>query len=419
MTTQAQFEGHPLWQVTDELQSHFEENESAISSGNGEIGEQIRYCLAFISPHKTLTDPAPYSMLALSNTQSFLSQTLQEVRNYVSNNNTAHLQNASSYLDQAVHSFSAWPVINAKGGAAALANRAFKEYRDSAEAAIARLLESNNEQSNRISEILNEANQERERLAEKLRSLSDQIDRTEQRIAQDETRLDTALVTNSEAFTNSQQRNKESFDAWLSKQGEELTERAQPHLSQVETLKTNAEGHLNEIEELHKSVEKASSKAAAAILAKDYGSYSTREWVSGVVAYAFGFAVLVGLGIYLVRTFGQVSSTFSPTWQYVILKLGITVTGAIAAGVAFQFGSHALTRASTNKRVQLELGTIGAFLSDVEDSSKVERAKLDFVDRMFGRTWEGGDQTDKSSQGANGVNTLDKMLELVTKIRGQ
>jgi hypothetical protein len=159
-------------------------------------------------------------------------------------------------------------------------------------------------------------------------------------------------------------------------------------LSDVTNMKRRAEERLTEIDQLHRDVEKVSSKAAAAILAKDYGSYSTREWVSGVIAYVLGFAALIALGYYLLETISDVSKDESVSWQYVALKLGLTLTAIAASGVAFQFGSHALTRAATNKRVQLELGTIGTFLADVDDDAAVQQAKVDFVNRMFGRAWE-------------------------------
>ncbi|WP_409463260.1 hypothetical protein [Amycolatopsis sp. GA6-003] len=184
--------------------------------------------------------------------------------------------------------------------------------------------------------------------------------------------------------------------------------------------KADAEVLLLNIRQLHASVEKTSSKAAAAILAKDYGSYSTREWVSGVVAYVAGFGALLWLAVYLVNTIAAISSNFSPTWQYVALKLGLTVTAAVAAGVAFQFGSNALSRAGTNKRVQLELGTIGTFLSDVGDEDKVEKAKLDFVDRTFGRAWEPASKRDAEKASDNGFNftvPADKLVDMISKFK--
>jgi hypothetical protein len=56
--------------------------------------------------------------------------------------------------------------------------------------------------------------------------------------------------------------------------------------------------------------------------------------------------------------------------------------------VAFQFGSHALTRANTNKRIELELRAIGPFLADVDDEEAVKKAKIAFMGRMFGRAWD-------------------------------
>lgn len=49
-----------------------------------------------------------------------------------------------------------------------------------------------------------------------------------------------------------------------------------------------------------------------------------------------------------------------------------------------------LHSSSTNKRLELELAALGPFLADVDedDDGTVRKAKLAFMERAFGRTWE-------------------------------
>ena len=86
-------------------------------------------------------------------------------------------------------------------------------------------------------------------------------------------------------------------------------------------------------------------------------------------------------------------------------------------GVAFQFGTTALNRASTNKRVQLELGTIGTFLADVGDEEAVQEAKLAFVNRMFGRAWDDAKSTPPMDDNLN-ASALSKVADVLRRPQG-
>jgi hypothetical protein len=124
------------------------------------------------------------------------------------------------------------------------------------------------------------------------------------------------------------------------------------------------------------------------VLSRDYGSYSFREWRSGVIAYVIGFVTLLGTARFLFDTLRGVRPEDDVSRQFVSLKLGLTVTGAGAAAVAFGLGARFLHRANQNKRVELELRAIEPLLADINDADLVHRVKTEFIERSFGRAWE-------------------------------
>lgn len=376
------FDAHAIWTAVAELESLLEAAAERDEPGAEPHLASVRYLLASIKAHGEPTDAGPYTATGLGAVNNGLTNVVQEVRNYASNGNVQHLVNAMTHTDTTLHAVGMWPTALLKGGAATQAYKVFAEYREIADSSIQALRDAN-------AELGQQLEQERAKSVAEMASLTAAIEQLEAKITRDEARLDTALTTSNEAFTTAQTQRQQSFTDWLQEQEEAVASNAAPDLTQLVGMREEGSLHLATIQQLHADVEKVSGKATAAILARDYGTYSTREWISGVVAYVLGFAVLVSLGGYLVYTVAGVTRDDAISWQFVVLKLGLTATAAAASGVAFQFGHQALSRSGTNKRVQLELGTIGTFLAGVDDEDAVKKAKLAFVDRMFGRAWDG------------------------------
>ncbi len=404
------FDTHPLWKSLDALQDALDKADSRDEAGAATSLGAIRYLISLLRSHDEPNDTAPYSLAGLNAVNSNLPNVTNEVTNYANNGNIAHLSNAENYADSILNQIGSWPTSLLKGGAAAQANKVFSEYRDDATTAIKFLRESN-------ASLREQLASQRQESSSALDALKSEIAELSGKIKQDETRLDSALTSNNDAFIAKQTERQEKFAEWLEHQTEQLDAKAMTDLSEVTHIRGRAEAQLAEIEKLHADVEKVSSKAAAAILAKDYGTYSTREWASGVIAYVLGFGLLVSMGFYLVTTIGSLAKDETVSWQYVALKVGLTITALAASGVAFQFGSHALSRANTNKRVQLELGAIGTFLADVDDEEQVKKAKVDFVNRMFGRAWDEKPVTE-AAEGAVDLGTLARLADVLGRIQG-
>lgn len=70
----------------------------------------------------------------------------------------------------------------------------------------------------------------------------------------------------------------------------------------------------------------------------------------------------------------------------------------------------------TSDRVQVELGTISTFLTDVDDDAAVQQAKVDFVNRMFGRAWEEKPASTHDRSTLN-VSALDTAVDAIRRLQ--
>lgn len=258
---------------------------------------------------------------------------------------------------------------------------------------------------------------DREAEIAQLRSVLEQMT---QRIVADETRLDAALVNQNEAFIAAQN----DRDIRFRVQGEEHESRIASTLlsvsQQADSLRAEqvlafdaarqdldqrsqkalgeAQAVIRSLEATQTDVERLASRVTGSILARDYGSYATREWITGLVGYVVGVAVLISAAVYLASELASMHQDQPVSWGFVSLKLGLTTAAAAAAAVAIQFGSRSLSRANRSKRTELELRAMVPFLADVA-SEELTKAKLSFVERSFG----GPDEPEVSSDDAKGI----------------
>ncbi|WP_409463259.1 hypothetical protein [Amycolatopsis sp. GA6-003] len=207
MATQQQFDNHAVWAVLGEVRDVIERDDAVLQqAGTHPVVDQIRYLTTAALAHQGVSDPAPYSIAAMSNLQSYTSQMMMELRNFSSSRNPGHLDNAATHVDNALNALASWPVSIVRGGAATLAHQAFREYRESAASAIAELERQLEERAGQIRTVNSELESTRADLVGKLEGLKSLTAQLEDRIAGDEGRLNAALVSNNETFLASQQR---------------------------------------------------------------------------------------------------------------------------------------------------------------------------------------------------------------------
>lgn len=403
---QEAFDTHPLWDSLTQLQDVIDRADGRDEPGASEALSTVRYLAAALKSHQGPADPAPYSKVTLDAIDGTLPNVINEVNNFGSNGNVTHLTNAETYTDQALHQIGYLPASILKGGAAGQANKVFKEFREDATVAISQLRETNAE----LREALSNATTDFETTVSALKT---EIASLATKITQDEARLDQALTTNNEAFTAKQTEREEKFGEFLTAQGEALQTLAEPDLQAIQKVREEAGRIFQKIDDLREGTEKVSGLASSDILAGKFQEYAKEQWAWGLAANIVGFLTLVsGLAV-LVWTLSQVGVDQRISWQYTILKLGVTVTIIAASAVAFRLGAMFLERSGTSKRLELELRAIGPFFSDIDDPEALKEAKKAFVERSFGHGWGDNPATNRAAE----VDTAGVVKELAETVR--
>lgn len=170
---------------------------------------------------------------------------------------------------------------------------------------------------------------------------------------------------------------------------------------QTSASRTEGEALLKYMEDLRDKTEAVAGEATSARLARQYGEQAAREYGSAKWAFSFGGALVVAALAFLWVALSSVEPSTDVSWQFTALKLTFGFTLGAVAAFAFNLGGRFLKSSSTNKRIEMELAAVVPFLADMErdgdDIEAVRQAKLAFVERTFGRTWDSAASDSKDS----------------------
>lgn len=398
------FKGHGLWSTLTDLESLLGQAEERGDVSAATPLATLRYIFATVRAHAEPSDTAPYSNQGLTSIHQSFNNLRGELANYASNGNVGHLNNAMQHADAALFQVGLLPTAQLKGGAAAQANKLFKEYREAAEQAIATLQESNAELRRELTEQTAASNAS-------VASLKEQVAALATKVTQDEARLDTALTTNNDAFTAKQTEREERFATWLSEQGEALKKLAGGDLEAIKAVREASDLAFKEVDKLRDDTKAVAALATGDQVARGYRSFSTRQFGWGIASYLVGFAALA-TGIWLVvQAVGDIKPTDDVSWQFTAVKLGLTATAVFAAVVAFRLGSHLLAEASTAKRFELELKAVGPLFPTEEEQETLRAVKKDLIERSFGQGW----RTSEDSKQVMDEKWIERVADIVTR----
>lgn len=187
-------------------------------------------------------------------------------------------------------------------------------------------------------------------------------------------------------------------------------------MKQIDGLVVSATTSHDAIDALRESTETLAGLTSGEILSKKYGTQAQFEWWFGVGAYLLGFASLAAGARMIWETVNHLAQDSEISWQFVALKFGISAAIVGAATMAFRLGFRVMQNSNANKRIELELNAIGPFLADLSTPTDIDRAKLQFVEKTFGRTWDGhAADPDGQTQPVDLVKAITDMLVTIAK----
>jgi hypothetical protein len=395
---------HGLWDALKQTRKLL--SDIQLPHDQNEVGKRIRAVDAYVQGFRGAS-PAMFSLVMMQNAYSLWQGVHGHLINYSNNPDIGYLDQVNQYLDQVLAAVSAWPRPLGTAGHEVAVSATFDA-----------LLE-----QMRAQEVAHRA--AAEELNDDLKALHQQRELLEQKLAQVEAQvaaqvpaIEKATTAQNETFNKAQTDRAEAYTTWLAERREEQKKSEVASEKSIEAYASAAEALLNTMSETQDKTEKVAGDTTSAVLARSFGTYSQREYWSALGAFAVGILLTLVAAAILFTAMTSLSADQPATWQWVVLKLGVTATLVGGASVAIALGNRFWKNSAANKRVELELRAIGPFLMDLGDEEAAKEAKLTFVSRTFGRAWEQPAGKNDHDDDEVNVNALAKLAQTVVDAVG-
>lgn len=233
----------------------------------------------------------------------------------------------------------------------------------------------------------------------------------------EKSRIDDVVQKGLEKVSELQGKNSEAFAEWKDDISGQLETYTNEQKSAIDKALTNAANALKSLKEHETEYANISTAAGGAKLANEFNAEATSAQELGLKLYTIGFGVLVLAAAPLVLWlfWPPENQPGDGIWQHFLIRISLGVLGASAATVLIRLGSRFVTGATASKRMALELQTFGPFLANVKNKETVDSARLELVDRAFGKSYAPGDSD--SNDDAVPVSAFSHIVELMKAIK--
>ena len=176
---------------------------------------------------------------------------------------------------------------------------------------------------------------------------------------------------------------------WEESQLARFTEQVRPVLDSIRDHETQAVESLKRLKETEADFSNLTAAAATDKLAGHFAIEARNGRRAGTWLYIFGglFIAAAAIPLLVLLIPGNLSSGPDTRWEQLAIRAGIGIASASAATVAIRLGGRFFSNANVAKRMELDLKTFGPFLANV-GSVESDKARINLVERALGRSAE-------------------------------
>lgn len=392
-TFEEQFENHPihdgLAQLEAAISQDFKHKLDDVAVDNI---DRLRQAVAYIRSSVESASPVLNSAARLSGIQKGIQAALNEVNQFISNGNSAHLANASNQIDGPIANCGALALLADRKGLASakdavsfkkLAQEVISDLRTETETAKAK----NHELLDKISELKNSLSELRTQLEGLEGSATAKLGEIESSFKAEETERDAT-------FKKAETDRTKAFD------------------DAVEAWKKQAADSLNELDSKKTEAERIVQLVGNVGLTGNYQGAGKEEKLAADRLRSLALFCFGGTFIVIAATlFASVIEGFDP-WQ-AFFRLGAALFLLVPGGYAARESSRHRVLENRHRRAELELATINAYLDDLPPDQK-HKIKAELTAKFFGKELPTEASPKGDISGSKIVGLLEKAIDALS-----
>ncbi|TIH28601.1 hypothetical protein D4765_18400 [Subtercola vilae] len=249
-----------------------------------------------------------------------------------------------------------------------------------------------------------------------LQQIEDAAKEIAETITGEKARIDAVVQDGIKAVAAMETENTDRYKAWRAEREAAFRNDFRELKASMEADLGDAHVALDELRRVNQQYENLAALGAGDLIASNFAVESKWGRLSGLVLYGVGFLFLIAAAIPLIFFLFENPNTpdGSPDWGRLIVRISIGVLAGSAATVVIRLGARLIANANASKRMELELRSFGPFLANVTDTDTVDGARLQLLDRAFGKSYvvvESGEKDDVIQ-----VSTFAQIIDAVSKL---
>lgn len=359
-----QFKDHPVHDVLSQVQAALrQKSKYKLDDVALDTLDRLNQGAAFVEQRLTNATPVLNSAGRLNGIQKALQATLNEINQYHSNGNSAHLTNAANQIDAALSS--AAVIISISDPAPQVPASEATSFKKLAEEAISQINKHASDAHGRKQEFENSVAALKADLKEVMNKLQALSNSADSKLEELESQFEADRTAQSSAFTSAQAEAKKKLAIAL----DEASLKTEKIVEELEAKKKEAERIVN----LVGNIGLTGNFKGAGDTEKSEADYLRKV----ALACFSGSAIVVGLVLFFSNS-GHFD--FLQSLYRLMAALVLLIPGTYAAK---ESARHRILEAR-HRRSELELASVGAYLEDLPPEQR-HKLKAELTERFFGK----------------------------------
>ena len=414
------FEEHTLWGVLDTVDERLDK-----IAEEGELSdiapcELIRSLVTYVRSFRALstTSPLLFSAVMLNNVQDIFGPVEATLDNRIifGAADPTYMQSAVQLAESSLVALAPWPRPYAKGAQIQAMTTMYEGLLEAQRKSVDALEKAHQKLIARVDALTETTETDQTALQAQLASILTEAQAAVATVNSEKARIDEVVTNGLQAVSNVEKENTDRYKKWQDNREKAFTSDFAKLRAEMEAQKASSDETLAAFRATHQQFENLTTLAAGELIAGEFSRDARWGRIVGLIAYGFGFA-FIGLGaipLILLLSQDPDTATGAPDWGRIIVRALLAVLAGSAATVVITLGARLFRNATLSKRMDLELRSFGPFLANVTEKDNVDAARIELLDRAFGKAYGAPDADDKEE--VVQVSTIMQIINAASKL---
>jgi len=416
------FDGHELWQTIHDTREVLQGIRDEHVPAEQPLMERIVFYLDYVDSFRDMatTSSMLFTRGMLDEVDVALTLVLNQARRRLQSGAQylSYLESAATDAEDILMVMGPWPRPYGKGGQVTQIETLYENLLESQRQSVQSLRGEHEALNRQLSQYAQAANEQSQSVRAEVENLRAEAQNIADTIEAQKERVDNVVLKGTEAISELGRRNEEAYESWRNERTAAFKADFEPLAESIRESQAAAEAALATLRSDQQKYARLLSATAGGELSSHFHAEAKSARTGGYAAYVIGILLLLASAVPLVLLLVPSDAVSAdPSWTALTARLGIGVLGASAATVLIRLGARFFSNAQASKRMGLELQTFDPFLANVSEPGMVDTARLELVDRAFGKSYVTAETSKEEDVIA--VSTMSQILGAITKIVGR